>query len=78
MVGLYFVDRSGDPGVAYDYLLLADHDGSLGGSAASALSWLSSVADFSVVDGRPWSTSGFVATAANVTADPLFEGVGPG
>jgi hypothetical protein len=51
MLGLYWVDKSALPGVAYDYLLLADHDGSLGGDPAKALAWMSGGADFSVVDG---------------------------
>jgi hypothetical protein len=45
MVGLYFVDRSAAPDVAYDYLLLADPGGVLGGSAADALNWLAFHAD---------------------------------
>ncbi len=40
MLGLYFVDTTAAPGVAYDYLLLADPTGVLGGNAASALAWL--------------------------------------
>jgi hypothetical protein len=51
MVGLAWLDSAAQPGVHYDYLLLADHDGSLGGTASSALNWLASVADFTVIDG---------------------------
>lgn len=51
MVGLYWWDGTAVPGVAYDYLLLADHDGSLGGDAGTALTWLATVADFAVNDG---------------------------
>lgn len=40
MLGLYFVDRDVAPGSAYDYLLLADPTGVLGGSAGTALEWL--------------------------------------
>lgn len=50
MVGLYTVDRSVEPGVGYDYLLLADPSGVLGGTAASALGWLAFSADPSEVD----------------------------
>ena len=51
ILGLYWFDKTADPGVAYDYLLIADHDGSLGGTAASGLAWVNSVLDFTVVDG---------------------------
>ena len=51
MLGLSWTDRSAVPGEHYDYLLLADHDGKLGGSAASALRWLTMVGDFTVNDG---------------------------
>lgn len=50
MVGLAWVDDTAVPGKPYDYLIIADHDGSLGGSAASALAWLAAP-NFSVVDG---------------------------
>ncbi len=46
MLGLAWLDKSAAPGVHYDYLLVADHDNSLGGNAASALSWLATAADF--------------------------------
>jgi hypothetical protein len=51
ILGLYWLDDTAPPGVAQDYIILADHDGSLGGSADSALTWLATVADFTVVDG---------------------------
>jgi hypothetical protein len=51
MLGLYWLDKSALPGAAYDYLLLADHDGRLGGAVAKALAWMSAGPDFSVVDG---------------------------
>jgi hypothetical protein len=51
ILGLYWLDATAVSGVTYDYLLLADHDNTLGGTAASALTWLSAVADFTVVDG---------------------------
>ena len=50
MLGLYWRDAAVAPGQAFDYLLLADHDGSLGGTAASALAWLVTP-DWDVVDG---------------------------
>ncbi|HEX7185097.1 MAG TPA: hypothetical protein VF756_24930 [Thermoanaerobaculia bacterium] len=50
MVGLYFVDRSAELGVGYDYLLLADPTGVLGGGAAGALDWLAFSADASKLD----------------------------
>jgi hypothetical protein len=50
MLGLYFVDTTAEPGVAYDYLLLADPTGVLGGSAASALAWLAAAPDPAQVD----------------------------
>lgn len=50
MLGLYFVDRTVPAGVGYDYLLLADPTGVLGGTAESALSWLAFEADPSKVD----------------------------
>lgn len=40
MVGLYFVDQSVPPDVGYDYLLLADTAGRLGGSQILALEWI--------------------------------------
>jgi hypothetical protein len=51
MLGLAWLDRSAVPGEQYDYLLLADHDGSLGGKASTALNWLQTVNDFGVIDG---------------------------
>jgi hypothetical protein len=51
MVGLYWVDETADPAAAYDYLIMADHAGVLGGNAPKALSWLASSPDFSTVDG---------------------------
>ncbi|HTG35304.1 MAG TPA: hypothetical protein VLB76_20480 [Thermoanaerobaculia bacterium] len=50
MLGLYFVDTTAAAGVAYDYLLLADPTGVLGGSAASALAWLAAAPDPTQVD----------------------------
>lgn len=50
MLGLYFVDASAASGIGYDYLLLADPTGVLGGSAASALEWLAFTADATQVD----------------------------
>jgi hypothetical protein len=51
MLGLSWLDSSAVPGEHYDYLLIADHQGSLGGTAASALDWLRAAGDFSVNDG---------------------------
>lgn len=67
MLGLYWWDKSAAVGVPYDYLLLADHNASLGGSAASALAWISSGPDFSVVDGFV-SFGNIVAPAVPVPA----------
>jgi hypothetical protein len=50
MLGLYFLDASAEPGIPYDYLLLADPAGVLGGSAAMALQWLALAADPNAVD----------------------------
>jgi hypothetical protein len=53
MVGLYWVDDTAAPGTHYDYLLLADPDGRLGGSATSALQYLSTngLNSFNSLDG---------------------------
>ena len=42
LVGLAWVDETvmGAPGTSFDYLLVADHDGRLGGTAAGALQYL--------------------------------------
>jgi hypothetical protein len=48
MLGLYFVDRN-TGGERYDYLVLGDPTGVLGGSAESALQWLAFDADSSQV-----------------------------
>src|SRR5690606_21158282 len=37
MLGLYWWDKTAVPGVSYDYLLVADHDGSLGGDAETEI-----------------------------------------
>ncbi|HWN43314.1 MAG TPA: fibronectin type III domain-containing protein [Thermoanaerobaculia bacterium] len=50
MLGLYFTDASAEVGVPYDYLLLADLTGVLGGSAATALDWLAFSPDSKAVD----------------------------
>jgi hypothetical protein len=68
MLGLYWWDGAVQPGEAYDYLLLADHDDSLGGDAASALSWLGTVADFTNVDG--YICFGLTAGPANPLTVP--------
>jgi hypothetical protein len=49
MLGLYFVDQSALPNINYDYLLLGDPNGVLGGTAASALDWLAVTHDFEQV-----------------------------
>lgn len=51
MVGLYWVDETADPAISYDYLIVADHTGELGGHEKKALAWLASIPDFSTVDG---------------------------
>ena len=51
MLGLAWLDKTAVPGVHYDYLLLADHLGTMGGTAALALNWFTTVGDFSVNDG---------------------------
>lgn len=50
MLGLYFVDGSVPADMGYDYLLLADPTGVLGGSAETALAWLAFTPDPSKVD----------------------------
>ena len=37
MLGLYWVDQTAEPGVAYDYLILADYDGRFGCDGTKAL-----------------------------------------
>jgi hypothetical protein len=84
MLGLYWWDGTAVPGVAYDYLLLADHDDSLGGEAETALKWLASVGDFTIVDGyvcfglvagpatpvdAPTGTRAYALPGATVTPD---------
>jgi hypothetical protein len=71
MVGLYWWDKTAAPGVPYDYLLVADHDGSLGGTLGSALAWLASSFDFTTDDG-------FIAFNRVVApATPLSPPAGP-
>jgi hypothetical protein len=43
VVGLYFTDCNAQREIAYDYLIVADHEGVLGGTADSALNWLASL-----------------------------------
>ena len=51
ILGLAWLDATAQPGVRYDYILLADHDGSLR-SVGGALDFLTSATpDFSVIDG---------------------------
>lgn len=50
LVGLYFVDRDVTAGQVYDYLIVADRNGVLGGSATSALAWIATHATFPGVD----------------------------
>jgi hypothetical protein len=50
MLGLYFADQSVLPNVAYDYLLLADQGGILGGTADAALDWIAFSDDREKVD----------------------------
>jgi hypothetical protein len=63
MLGLYFADTSAEVGVPYDYLLLADPTGVLGGSAATALEWLAFTADSDAADG-------YLATGKSVPSMP--------
>ncbi|HEY9037487.1 MAG TPA: hypothetical protein VIN05_00895 [Roseovarius sp.] len=63
MLGLYWYDKSALPGESYDYLLVADHNGQLGGSAASGLNWVNGPSDFSENDG-------FIAYDRQVTGAP--------
>jgi hypothetical protein len=51
ILGLYWYDGTAVSGTPYDYLLIADHGGSLGGKASSALEWINSTFDFTVDDG---------------------------
>lgn len=50
MVGLYWADKSAEPGAPYDYLILADRDGRFGGDPEKALSWVQETR-FSDMDG---------------------------
>ena len=50
MLGLYVVDEKPVEDDVVDYLILADHDGVLGGSAASALAWIAANPTFDGVD----------------------------
>jgi hypothetical protein len=50
MVGLYWVDRTASADVAYDYIVLADHDGLWRGDGAAALRWLLDGPDFGRAD----------------------------
>lgn len=61
LLGLYFIDSTAKPGTSYDYIVLADFDGALGGAATSALSWLTGSPSFAEVDA--WVVS-------DVRADP--------
>lgn len=63
MLGLYFADTSAEVGVPYDYLLLADPTGVLGGSAATALEWLAFTIDLDAVDG-------YLATGKSIPSMP--------
>jgi hypothetical protein len=50
MIGTYFVDTTAAADVPYDYLLLADLSGVLGGSAENALKWLAFATDHTQVE----------------------------
>jgi hypothetical protein len=50
MLGLYFLDATTEEGRAFDYLILADHTGVLGGNAHTGLTWLVSDPTFADVD----------------------------
>jgi hypothetical protein len=64
MLGLYFTDTSAEPGIPYDYLLLADPTGVLGGSAATALEWLAFGPDSNAVDA-------YLATGKSIPSVPV-------
>jgi hypothetical protein len=51
--GLYWVDQATDPAVAYDYLIVADRDGSIGRAIFAAdgiQNWLAHIPDFGNAD----------------------------
>jgi len=50
MVGLYWVDKTAKPGVAYDYIILADHKNIFDSDFKATLNWLKA-GDFKDVDG---------------------------
>lgn len=62
ILGLYFIDRSATPGETYDYLIIADDDGLLGGTADSALAWIAAHSTFAGVDA--WIKFGVHVAAA--------------
>lgn len=69
-LGLYFVDEKVSPGsgTPFDYLIVADHEGYLGGSAASALAWIEANPSFGGVDA--WIHVGATAVGAGPLAAP--------
>ncbi|MEM8994895.1 MAG: hypothetical protein AAGF23_08890, partial [Acidobacteriota bacterium] len=69
LLGLYWIDEHVQPGERWDYLVLADHDGSLGGDAAGALAWLGSSPSFTTVDG-------WIAFGLRAGATPALEAPG--
>ncbi len=82
MLGLYAIDRSAHPGETYDYLIVADHDGALGGSSSTALAAIAANG-FAGVDA--WIASGIQVVAAPPLSPPTdprayalpFAGGGP-
>ena len=68
LIGLYFLDTTAEDLVSYDYLILADHTGVLGGSAGKALDWLAGTPDFAAVDG--WICFDLVRKKSDPLAPP--------
>lgn len=68
VLGLYWVDQTAQPGTAYDYIVLADHDNSFQGSAQAALTSL--VAGTLSIDVDAWITYNQRLGQAPVLAAP--------
>jgi hypothetical protein len=75
MLGIYWVDRAAQPGVAYDYLLVADHDGRGQREPATVLSRIAQSGfeglDAFVVHNRSAASSPALAAPTDVQAYAL-------